>query len=88
MAGFPFFGLVEAQHAARGAQPAEVLQTSAHHAMSAAANGPVDMVLVGVGVVVVIVTTFYSLLYLIRPGEKRTDHIKRRILEDGHEAFQ
>ena len=90
MAGFTFLiGLVEAQRAARGAQPAsEALHASAHDAMSGAANGPVDMVLVGVGAVVVIVSTFYSLLHLIRPGETRTDHIKHRILEDGHEAFQ
>jgi hypothetical protein len=37
------------------------------------------------GGVVVIVTTIYSVLYLIRPGETNADHIKRRILEDGRE---
>jgi hypothetical protein len=46
------------------------------------------MALVGLGIVVVILTTFYALRYLIRPGEKGADHIKRRILEDGHEAFR
>ena len=34
----------------------------------------------------VVVTTFYTLLYLIRPGETSDDHIKRRILEDGREG--
>ena len=43
-------------------------------------------VLVAVGVIAVVVTTAYTLLYLIRPGETSEDHIKRRILEDGREA--
>ena len=46
------------------------------------------MALVGLGLVVVIATTFYALRYLICPGESSADHIKRRILEDGHEALR
>jgi hypothetical protein len=34
----------------------------------------------------VVVTTFYTLLYLIRPGETGETHIKRRILEDEREG--
>jgi hypothetical protein len=44
------------------------------------------MVLVAAGVIAVVVTTFYTLLYLIRPGETDYNHIKRRILEDGPEG--
>ena len=41
---------------------------------------------VAAGVIAVVVTTFYTLLYLIRPGETSGTHIKRRILEDGREG--
>jgi hypothetical protein len=53
------------------------------HAMTPATHGPIDVTLVVLGVIVVIVTTIYSVLYLIRPGETGADHIKYRILEDG-----
>ena len=45
-----------------------------------------DVVLVAAGVIAVVVTTFYTLLYLIRPGETSGTHIKRRILEDTGEG--
>jgi hypothetical protein len=79
--------LIVVRQVATTAQSArEFSQQTAHHAMASATHGPVDVVLVALGVVVVSVTTIYSLLYLIRPGETRADHIKRRILEDGREG--
>ncbi len=57
-------------------------QTTISHAM-ASEQGVLDIALVAVGVAVVIVTTIYSVLFLVRPGETGEDHIKRRILEDG-----
>jgi len=71
------------QQVATTAQSArEFSQSTAHHAMAPETHGPLDVTLVALGVVIVIVTTIYSLLYLIRPGETNADHIKRRILED------
>lgn len=71
------------QQVATTAQSArEFSQSTAHHAMAPETHGPLDVTLVASGVVLVIVTTIYSLLYLIRPGETNADHIKRRILED------
>jgi hypothetical protein len=60
----------------------ELSQSTAHHAM-VSTDTWLDVVLVAAGVIAVVVTTFYTLLYLIRPGETDDTHIKRRILEDG-----
>jgi hypothetical protein len=57
------------------------------HAM-ASAHGPLDVALVGLGAVIVVVTTIYSVLYLVRPGERAADHIKRRILQDHDRAHR
>jgi len=54
------------------------------HAM-AAAHTWWDLLLVTLGVIVVVVTTAYAVLYLVRPGEPSETHVKRRILEDGRE---
>jgi hypothetical protein len=54
------------------------------HAM-AAAHTWWDLLLVTLGVIVVVVTTAYAVLYLLRPGEPSETHVKRRILEDGRE---
>lgn len=76
-----------AQQVATTVQSArEFSQSSAHHAIASDKHGPLDVTLVALGVVVLIVTTIYSLLYLIRPGETSAAHIKRRILEDGREG--
>ncbi|SFO48324.1 hypothetical protein SAMN05428949_5344 [Chitinophaga sp. YR627] len=40
-----------------------------------------DYLIVVVMVVIVLVTLFYSVKWLIRPGEKSADHIKQFILE-------
>ena len=75
---------VLAQQIAAAAQSArECSAVDGHHSMASAHTRPARLTLVALGVVVVIVTTIYSLLYLMRPGETAEDHIKRRILEDG-----
>ena len=75
---------IVAQQAATTAQSVrELSQSTAHHAMASGTPGAFDMALVALGVLVVTVTTIYSVLYLIRPGETGEDHVKRRILEDG-----
>jgi len=45
-------------------------------------SGPMDMFLVWLMVAVVIVSLFYSIKWLIKPGEKSPDHIKRFILNN------
>ena len=39
-----------------------------------------DYVIVWIGVVIVLLTLFYSLKWIIRPGERSTSHIKQHIL--------
>lgn len=39
-----------------------------------------DYLIIGVTTLIVLFTLFYSLKYLIKPGEKSSDHIKRTIL--------
>ena len=75
--------IVARQVAATAQSAGELSQSTAHHTMASGTPGALDFVLLALGVVVVIVTTIYSLLYLIRPGETSGDHIKRRVLEDG-----
>ena len=78
-----------ARHVATTAQSARAFSQSAeHHGVAPDAYGPLDLTIVALGVVVVIVTTIYSLVYLVRPGEAGVDHIKRRILEEGREGSQ
>jgi hypothetical protein len=43
-------------------------------------SGKWDYFIVGVAVVIVMFTLFYSVKWLIRPGEKSAGHIKRIIL--------
>ena len=47
----------------------ELSQSTAHHSMASTHTWP-DVVLVAAGVIAVVVTTFYTLLYLIRPGKR------------------
>lgn len=65
--------------------PHDLFQSTAHHAVTSTRTW-LDVVLVATGVIAVVVTTFYTLRYLIRPGETDVEHIKRRILEDGREG--
>ena len=80
------FRIILAQQIAGATRSAHDLSHSmAHHAMPSA-HTSLDVVLVAAGVIAVVVTTFYTLLYLIRPGETTGTHIKRRILEDRGEG--
>lgn len=45
-------------------------------------SGPMDMILVWFMIAVVVVTAFFSIKWLIKPGEKSTEHIKRLILNN------
>ena len=80
------FRIILAQQIATATRSAhELSHSAAHHAMASTYTW-LDVVLVAAGVIAVVVTTFYTLLYLIRPGERDDTHIKRRILEDGREG--
>jgi hypothetical protein len=82
------FIIVLAQAIAGATRSARQLSPStAHHAM-ASTHTWLDVLLVAAGVVAVVATTFYTVLYLIRPGETGATHIKRRILEDRGEGFR
>lgn len=53
------------------------------HPMAAAGpEGPLDIVLVALGVVVVVLVCIYTVKFMIRPRESDPDHIKRQILRD------
>jgi hypothetical protein len=69
--------------AARSAR--ELSQPAAHHSM-ASTHSWLEVMLVALSVIVVVVTSFYTLRYLIRPGETSETHVKRRILEDEREG--
>ena len=85
MSGDPF--TILAQQIVGVAQSGgEFSQSMARHAMASTHTAP-EMVLVALGVIVVIVTTAYTLMYLIHPGETGESHIKRRILEDERQVF-
>ncbi|MDD5242272.1 MAG: hypothetical protein PHG47_11225 [Sulfuricella sp.] len=45
-------------------------------------DGPLDIVLVALGTVIVLLVCFYTVKFLIRPRENNPDHIKRRVLRD------
>lgn len=44
-------------------------------------QGKIDFLLIYVSIVIVGYTLYHGLKYLIRPGEKAGDHIKRKILK-------
>ena len=81
----PFIIILAQQIAGATRSVYEFSQSAAHHAMASTYTW-LDVVLVAAGVIAVVLTTFYALLYLIRPGETSDTHIKRRILEDGREG--
>ena len=73
--------IVPAAAPSQCSRPASSRGRLERHAM-ASPHSAQDVALVALGVVVVMVTTTYTVLYLIRPGETDPDHVKRRILED------
>jgi hypothetical protein len=62
----------------------EFSQSAAVHSM-APTQTPAQLLLVAVGFIAVVVTTAYTWLCFIHPGETGEGHIKRRILDDGCE---
>ncbi|MEP2771445.1 MAG: hypothetical protein ABJH05_04820 [Fulvivirga sp.] len=58
----------------------EPLQNITH---GAGPQSDLDYVIIGVGIVIVSLTLFYSIKYLIKPGEKRSDHIKNIVFKEG-----
>lgn len=47
-------------------------------------RGIIDWILVAITAIIVMITFIYSLKFLLRPGEKNSDHIKRTILAFEH----
>jgi hypothetical protein len=43
-------------------------------------DGNMDYIIVAIAVLIVVITLYYSLLWLIRPGEKSPHHIKKIVL--------
>lgn len=43
-------------------------------------DGNVDLLIIAVSSLIVLLTFYYSLKWIIKPGEKSPDHIKRAIL--------
>lgn len=58
-------------------------QNADHHAV--APDGPAEVIVVVIGVLITAVVFYYTLKYMIRPGETGKDHIKRRIVNGGEE---
>ncbi|MBN8767202.1 MAG: hypothetical protein ABT22_02130 [Thiobacillus sp. SCN 64-317] len=52
------------------------------HHMTAGPDGPVDIVLVALGAIIVLLVCVYTVKFLIWPRESNPDHIKRQILRD------
>jgi len=44
-------------------------------------DGNLDYVMVSVTVIIVLATLFYSIKYLVKPGEESADHIKKIIID-------
>lgn len=53
-----------------------------HHMAAGGPDGPIDIVLVLLSVLIVLVVSVYAIKFLIKPREKDPEHIKRRILRD------
>ena len=43
-------------------------------------NGTIDYVIIAVMTILVLFTLFYSIKFLVKPGEKSIEHIKRTVL--------
>jgi len=44
-------------------------------------EGNLDYIMVSVTIIIVLATLFYSIKYLVSPGEKNADHIKKIIID-------
>lgn len=58
-------------------QTPKILRGISH---GAGPDGNVDYVIVAVSALIVLVTFYYSLKWILKPGEKAPNHIKRTIL--------
>ncbi len=63
-------------------QSASEFSRSMQRHVMASPHSAAEIAIVMAGVVVVLVTTVCTFLYLARPGETDPRHVKRRILED------
>lgn len=59
-------------------QQPKVLRGVAH---GAGPDNNWDYLIVGVITVIVLITLYYSMKWLVRPGEDRANHIKRNVLD-------
>lgn len=50
-------------------------------------QGPADYIILFAGIVIVIAVLFFSIKFLVMPGEKNPDHIKYSILHPNEEAY-
>jgi hypothetical protein len=53
-----------------------------HGHATASSHSAQEIGLVVLGVIVLVLTTVYTVRYFVRPGETGANHIKRRILDD------
>lgn len=51
-------------------------------------QGDFDYVIVFVALLIVVFTLAYAIKYLVHPGEREPDHIKRTILNQSYEGVQ
>lgn len=51
-------------------------------------QGDLDYVIVFIAVLIVAFTLAYAIKYLVRPGEREPDHIKRIVLNQSYEGVQ
>jgi hypothetical protein len=79
--------VVAQQLLAAAQSDSEFSRSTTHHALASMHTGQ-DSAIVALAVVAIVVTTAYTVWFLVRPGEAGEDHIKRRIIDDGHEGFR
>ena len=79
--------LLAQQIAGTGPSAHDFSQSTVRHLMTGT-HTALDIVLVALGAIVVVVTTIYTVWFLVRPGETGDEHIKRRILGGGREGFR
>lgn len=56
--------------------------TQGHHMAAGGPDGPLDIILVAFGAIIVLLVCIYTVKFLIRPREDDPNHIKRQILRD------
>ncbi|HET8860756.1 hypothetical protein [Marivirga sp.] len=46
-------------------------------------QGDIDYVIIIIGIIIVGFTLFFSLKYLVKPGEKNSNHVKNIVVDEG-----